>query len=60
VVCYYISSLKLHTTMEFAKAQSSGSRLYDFETSKKKFADRNIFEFTINSSPFNSEDIIPF
>ena len=46
--------------MEFAKAQSSGSRLYDFETSKKKFADRNIFEFTINSSPFNSEDIIPF
>lgn len=32
----------------------------DFETSRKKFADPSIFQFTLIFSPFNSEEVILF
>lgn len=44
--------------MEFAKAQSFVSGVYTFITPRKKSADTNIFQFTITSPLFHSEDAI--
>lgn len=45
--------------MEFTKIKVLQAGSLDFETSRKKSADTNTFQFTI-TSPFNSEKVILF